>query len=62
MSTKTIKHMLLERLKDTSISSILVQPDIDIFKQKYAIIWQFYSHRFVSSYDFVEYFYNVDHN
>ena len=62
MSTKTIKHMLLERLKDTSISSTLVQPDIDIFKQKDAIIWQFYSPRFVSSYDFVEDFYNVDHN
>ena len=54
MSTKTIKHMLLERLVDTSISSTLVQPDIGIFKRKDAIIWQLYSHRFVSSYDFVE--------
>ena len=54
MSTKTIKHMLLERLVDTSISSTFVQPDIDIFHRKDAIIWQFYSHRFVSSYDFVE--------
>ena len=62
MSTKTIKHMFLDRLKDTSISSTLVQPDIDIFKQKDAIIWQFYSHRFVSSYDFVEDFYNLYHN
>ena len=53
MSTKTIKHMLMERLVDTSISSTLVQPDIDIFKRKDAIIWQFNSHRFVS-YDFVE--------
>ena len=60
MSTKTIKHMLLERLKDTSISSTLVQPDIGILKQKDAIIWQFYSHRCVSSYDFVEDFYNVE--
>ena len=62
MSTKTINHMLLERLEDTSISSTLVQQDIDILKQKDAIIWEFYSHRFVSSYDFVEDFYNVDHN
>ena len=55
MSTKTIKHMLLERLVDTSISSTLVQPDIYIFKRKDTIIWQFYSHRFVSSYDFVDF-------
>ena len=48
MSTKTIKHMLLERLVDTSISSTLVQSDFDIFKRKDAIIWQFCSHRFVS--------------
>ena len=49
MSTKTIKHMLMKRLVDTSINFTLVQPDIDIFKRKDAIIWQFYS-----SYDFVE--------
>ena len=58
MSTKTIKHMLLERLVDTSISNTLVQPDIDYdiktFRRKDAIIWQFYSHRFVSSYDFIQ--------
>ena len=46
MSTKTIKHMLLERLVDTSISSTLTS-----LSEK---IWQLYSHRFVSSYDFVE--------
>ena len=31
MSTK---HMLLDRLVYTSISSTLVQPDIDVFKRK----------------------------
>ena len=43
-------------IKIQNISSTLVQPDIDIFKRKDAIIWQFYSHRFVSLYDFVENF------
>ena len=39
MSTKTIKNMLLERLgEDTSISSTLVQPDIDIVMRQDAII------------------------
>ena len=32
----------------------LVLSCLDIFKRKDAIIWQFYSHIFVSSYDFVE--------
>ena len=55
MSTKTIKHMLLERLgEDTSISSTLVQPDIDIVMRQDAIIWQFYCHWIVPSYEFVE--------
>ena len=55
MSTKTIKNMLLERLAEyTSVRSTVVQTDIDIFMRQDAIIWQFYSHGFASSYDFVE--------
>ena len=46
-------NMLLEMMgENTYISSTSVHPDI--FMRQDAIIWQFYSHGFASSYGFVE--------